>query len=113
MERRVKQLLDDLVRDASASAMQDEDSAPDDVERMLGMLSAVMSHIRTGDVRALVLLTVDADGGVRDAYTFGGACNRFAVLGGLEVLKRDMMRTEIESRVEYVQADFDSDEDDE
>jgi hypothetical protein len=45
----------------------------------------------------------------------GGESNRYAVIGALESVKRDFMRLEVESRVDYVEPDdliFDDDDDD-
>ena len=70
-------------------------------------LLPVIDDIVAGRVRSLVLLVELDDGEWGDLYSLdmnGSRSNRLAVLGAIENLKRDFMRDQLESRVSYLEA---------
>lgn len=74
---------------------------PDEVRDLVGFLIE-------GRVKQLVFVAELDDCQVLDAiFTQDERCNRYVMVGALEVLKRDYMRGEIRSRIEYVEADGD------
>lgn len=74
---------------------------PDEVRDLVGFLIE-------GRVKQLVFAAELDDCQVLDAiFTQDKRCNRYVMVGALEVLKRDYMRSEIQSRIEYVEADGD------
>lgn len=59
-----------------------------------------------GRITGLAIVYETLDGGIGDGFKFdidGASTNAFAMLGGMEILKRDIMRTCVGSRVEYVE----------
>lgn len=56
-----------------------------------------------GKIRSMAVVFETDDGRVGDAWfvDIEGDSNRYTLLGGIEALKRDYMRLEIESRQEY------------
>lgn len=85
-----------------------------DLQKLIGDRSAaipeqllpIIEGIVNGDVVSLVCLVETRDGDVGDLFELDmndGHSNLYAVLGGIEALKRDFMRAHIESRVPYVE----------
>lgn len=84
-----------LLAEATAGAL------PDEVRGLVGFLIE-------GRVKQLVFVAELDDCQVLDAiFTQDERCNRYVMVGALEALKRDYMRGEIRSRIEYVEADGD------
>jgi hypothetical protein len=67
---------------------------------MILRLKEIADEIQAGNVTGLVMLAA-GPGAVRDCFVIGDGCDVYRVIGGLEVLKRDVMRCHAESRVEY------------
>lgn len=96
------------------SKMQ-ESALPDEVKTLVVLLLE-------GRVKSLIIVAeLQEDVGFMEGIFVdmeGGHSNRYAVIGALESVKRDFMRMEVESRVEYVDMDElmlgdDDDDDDE
>lgn len=81
-------------------------------------LKPIVAGLLSGEIRSLAVVFETADGDMGDAWFLDidepMSSNRYALLGALEGLKRDYMRCEIESRLEYRPAVnmMDDDEDD-
>jgi hypothetical protein len=93
------------------SKMQ-ERALPDEVKTLVVLLLE-------GRVKSLIIVAELQEGvGFMEGIFVdmeGGESNRYAVIGALESVKRDFMRMEVESRVDYVEPDdliFDDDDDD-
>lgn len=74
-------------------------------------------NLLEGRVKSLVVVAELDDGFLSGIFVDmeGSVSNRFSVVGALECAKRDFMRMEIKSRVDYVEPDdiiFDDDDDD-
>ncbi len=69
-------------------------------------VAPLVQAIIEGRVKQMCLIVEMADGCFMDCYPIlDDGCNRFAMVGAIEVLKRDYMRTHIQSRVNYVEQD--------
>lgn len=93
------------------SKMQ-ESALPDEVKTLVVLLLE-------GRVKSLIIVAELQEGvGFMEGIFVdmeGGDSNRYAVIGALESVKRDFMRMEVESRVDYIEPGdlmFDDDDDD-
>lgn len=93
------------------SKMQ-ESALPDEVKTLVVLLLE-------GRVKSLIIVAELQEGvGFMEGIFVdmeGSHSNRYAVIGALESVKRDFMRLEVESRVDYLEPDdlmFDDDDDD-
>lgn len=81
------------------SKMQ-ESALPDEVKTLVGLLLE-------GRVKSLIIVAeLQEDSGFMEGIFVdmeGSYSNRYAVIGALESVKRDFMRMEVESRVDYVE----------
>lgn len=78
--------------------------AQDDVlpESVAPLVQAIIE----GRVKQMCIIVELDDGNFMDCYpVIDDECNRYSMLGAIEVLKRDYMRTHIESRIQYVEQD--------
>ena len=90
------------------------DALPDEVKTLV-------VNLLEGRVKSLIIIAElqDQAGFLEGVFVDmeGGGSNRYAVIGALESVKRDFMRMEVESRVDYVEMDdivfMDDDDDDE
>lgn len=67
-------------------------------------LKPIINMLIEGRIKTLIVIAEDSDKNISDMYRLdmdGGKSNKYAVLGAIEALKRDFMRTHIESRIEY------------
>ena len=63
-----------------------------------------------GTIKQMVVIFETSDGNFCDCFPIlDDDCNRYAMLGAIEVLKRDYMRSQIEARVNYAPAEDDAD----
>lgn len=76
-------------------------------------IKPIVAELLSGRIRSMAVVFETVDGNVGDAWFLDvdGAdnSNRYTLLGAIEGLKRDYMRAEIESRVEYRPVFFDDD----
>ena len=90
------------------------DALPDEVKTLV-------VNLLEGRIKSLIIIAELQDQAGFPEGVFvdmeGGESNRYAVIGALESVKRDFMRMEVESRVDYVEIDdivfMDDDDDDE
>lgn len=102
MERRSRQAgalmdLNKILQNAEANPVPEE-------------LRPIIERVLSGEVKSIVVLIEEQDGGVGDLFCLdmnGGQSNVYAVLGAIEALKRDFMRAVVESRVPYHEAQDD------
>jgi len=82
------------------------DVLPDEIKPLVSLLLE-------GKIRSMAVVFETNDSDVGDAWflDIDSESNRYTLLGAIEALKRDYMRLEIESRLEYRPA-FNLDEDD-
>jgi ABC-type phosphonate transport system ATPase subunit len=73
----------------------------------------LVAGLLSGQIKSLAVVFETIDGDVGDAWflDIDDNSNRYTLLGAIESLKRDYMRCEIESRLEYFPA-FTVDEED-
>lgn len=83
-----------------------------DVNRLIGApadgvlpaeVAPIVHAILEGRIAQLVVIAQTTDGNVLSAFPTiePDACNRFAMLGAFDVVKRDYMREHIEARIAY------------
>lgn len=103
MARGVKEFVESIARRPVEFA---DEAQANEVEaaQMLALLASVGEAVMSGEVVGLAVVGV-THRSVHDGFAFAEQCNRYAMVGALEALKRDVMRTEIESRVEYAEYD--------
>lgn len=67
-------------------------------------IAPLLKALLEGRVKQMVVIAEMDDGAIMDAFPIiDDKANRFAMLGAIETVKRDYMRCELQSRVEYVQ----------
>ena len=89
------------------------DALPDEVKTLV-------VNLLEGRIKSLIIIAElqDQAGFLEGVFVDmeGGDSNRYAVIGALESVKRDFMRMEVDSRVDYVEMDdiifMDDDDDD-
>lgn len=93
---------------------EDAEATPADVARMMRVIQLTADRVMAGELKGLIVIGL-SDDAVYDAYVLADTMNRFTAVGAIEGLKRDLMRTDMDSRVEYLSAAFlaSDDEDDE
>ena len=77
------------------------DAVPED-------LKMAMAGLIDGSIKSLIIIAEYQDGSFMDGYSVDindGKSNTAAMIGAIEILKRDFMREEIKSRREYVGID--------
>ena len=72
-------------------------------------IAPILAALLEGRLTQFAVVAETTEGNILTAFPTMDAekVNRFAMLGGLEMLKRDFMRAHITSRIEYAERDED------
>lgn len=86
-----------------------------DLERLIGgcdenavpqEIAPIVQALIEGRIKQLVLIAEMEDGRFMDAFPIlDDSAHRFGMVGAMECVRRDYMRSQIESRVSYVESE--------
>lgn len=74
-------------------------------------VAPLIKGLLEGTIKQMVVIFEDADGNFHDCFpVLDDNCSRLAMLGAMDVVKRDYMRAHVEARIEYAEIDPDDDD---